>query len=188
MLQVDETVEHDFRRMFRSEEIALYVTRIPSGADLTPDTLAAMEAAVPAAAGLFPPSVVFDAIGYACTSGAMAIGPDRVRALVRSAARVREVTQPLTAAAEALASLGAKRIGLVSPYIEEVSAPLRMAFARGFEIGAFASFEERVEARVARIHSASIRAAALAIGRGDDIDAVFLSGTNLRTLDIRTPP
>ena len=185
VLQVDETVEHDFRRMFRSGEVALYVTRIPSGADLTPDTLAAMEAALPVAAGLLPPSVDFDAIAYACTSGAMQIGPDRVAALVGGAARVRHVTQPLTATVEALTRLGAKGIGLVSPYIDTVSAPLRAALdAHGFPVRAFVSFEEQVEARVARIDPASIRDAALEVGRRDDVDAVFLSCTNLRTLDI----
>ena len=185
VLQVDETVEHDFRRMFRSEEIALYVTRIPSGADLNPETLAAMEATLPASAGLLPPSVEFDAIAYACTSGAMQIGPGRVAALVGAAARVRHVTQPLSATVEALTHLGAKGIGLVSPYIDTVSAPLRSALeAHGFRVQAFASFEEQVEARVARIDPASIRDAALEVGRRDEVDAVFLSCTNLRTLDI----
>ena len=185
VLQADETVEHDFRRMFRSEDIALYVTRLPSGADLTPDTLAAMEAALPAATGLLPPSVEFNAIGYACTSGAMLIGPDRIEALVRGAARVASVTQPLTATVEALKSLGARQIGMITPYIDEVSAPLRAALeTHGFTVGAFASFEERTEARVARIDPASIRAAALEVGRDKKIDALFLSCTNLRTLDI----
>lgn len=187
VLQVDETVEHDFRRMFHSEEIALYVTRIPCGTDLTPETLATMEAALPVAAGLLPPSVAFDVIGYACTSGAMQIGPERVAALIRSAAKVRHVTQPLTATVAAFSRLGVKEIGLVSPYIDEVSAPLRRALeAHGFRVRAFASFEERVEARVARIDPASIRQAAMALGRRDDVDAVFLSCTNLRTLDIIT--
>ena len=184
VLQVDETVEHDFRRMFGSEEIALYVTRIPSGADLTPESLSAMEAELPVAAGLLPASVDFDAIGYACTSGAMRIGPDRVGALVRQAARVRHVTQPLTATIEALTRLGAKEIGLVSPYIDAVSAPLRATLeAQGFVVRAFASFDEQVEARVARIDPASIQDAAMAVGRRNDVDAVFLSCTNLRTLD-----
>lgn len=185
VLQADETIEHDFRRMFRSENIALYVTRIPSGADVTPDMLATMEAVLPVAAGLLPPSIEFDAIGYACTSGAMQIGPERVSALVRGAARVRHVTQPFTATVEALTCLGAKGIGLVTPYIDAVSGPLAAAIeAHGFPVRAVASFEEQVDARVARIDPASVRDAVMEVGRGDDVDAVFVSCTNLRTLDI----
>jgi maleate isomerase len=46
------------------------------------------------------------------------------------------------------------------------------------------SFGEELEARVARIDPKSIQAAALEIGRDPEVDAVFLSCTNLRTMDI----
>ncbi len=184
VLQADEVIEQDFRRLFADPDIALYVTRIPSGADLTGATLAAMEAALPRAAGLLPPAVAFAAIGYACTSGATVIGPERVAALVRGAARAAAVTDPLSAAIAAFRALGVRRIGLISPYIAEVSGVLCAALeAAGFSIAGFASFEEQMEARVARIAPASIRAAALEIGRRPEVEAVFLSCTNLRTLD-----
>lgn len=185
VLQVDETVEQDFRRLFPSPEIGLYVTRIPSGAHLTADTIAAMEVDLPRAARLLPPSVSFDAVGYACTSGTTLIGPERVAELIRGAAATRHVADPLTAALEAFTALGIRRIAIVSPYIEEVSQPIVAAFERhGLSVTARAAFGEEVEARVARIDPASIRAAALEIGHRADVEAVFLSCTNLRTLDI----
>lgn len=185
VLQADEVIEQDFRRLFSAPEVALYVTRIPSGADLTPATLAAMEAALPQAAGLLPPSVAFDVIAYACTSGATVIGPERVAALLHGAADVRSVTDPLSAAVAAFRALAVRRIGLISPYVAEVSAELRAALeAAGLEVAAFASFEEKVEARVARIDPAAIAAAALMVGERPEVDAVFLSCTNLRTLDV----
>ena len=73
----------------------------------------------------------------------------------------------------------------MSPYIETVAEPIRQAFAaRGFAVPATLSFGEKVEARVARIDPASIHEAALQVGRQGNVDAVFLSCTNLRTLDI----
>lgn len=194
VLQADEVIEQDFRRLFPSGETALYVTRIPSGADLTAETLAAMEAALPASARLLPPSVAFDVVDYACTSGATVIGSERVRTLIKGVADVRAVTDPLSAALAALAALAAfealnvRRIGLISPYVPEVSAALRAALTGvGLEVAAFASFEERIEARVARIDPASIQDAALAAGAAAAVDAVFLSCTNLRTLDVIDP-
>ncbi|MFT4792887.1 MAG: maleate isomerase [Paracoccaceae bacterium] len=185
VLQADEVIEQDFRRLFPDRDVAVYASRIPSGADLTPETLKAMETALPRAAELLPPSVGFDAIGYACTSGATVIGPQQVEDMIHRAADARAVTDPLTAAAAALAHLGVRNIGLISPYIEDVSAALRAALtARGFAIARFGSFEEQQEARVARIDPASIRDAAIAVGRHNDVDAVFLSCTNLRTLDV----
>lgn len=185
VLQEDETIEQDFRRFFPAGDIAVYASRIPSGADLTPETLSAMEAALPRAAGLFPSMLEFDAIAYACTSGATVIGTDRVAALILGAAKVRAVTDPLTATMAALSHVGARRIALVSPYVAEVSDSMRAVLARhSVETVTFASFEEQVEARVARIAPASIRDAAMRIGQGPEADAVFLSCTNLQTLDI----
>lgn len=184
-LQADETIEADFRRLFPQRDVATYVTRVPSGADLTPGTLGAMEAELPRAAGLLPPSLHFDVIGYGCTSGAMVIGADRVAALIGGAARVGDVTDPLSALLAAIAALDVSRIAVLSPYIASVSAPLCAALERGgARVVATDSFDERVEARVARIDPVSIRDAALALGRRRDVQAVVLSCTNLRTLDI----
>lgn len=185
VLRADETIEQDFRQLFPSRDIAIYITRIPSGADLTPETLAAMGTALPEAAGLLPPSIAFDVVGYACTSGATVIGPSRVAALVQGAVRTAAVTEPLSAAVAAFKALGVRRIGLISPYVAEVSVSLRTALAAaGVEVVAFASFEEQVEARVARIAPSSIHDAVLAIGAQPTVEAVFVSCTNLNALDV----
>lgn len=183
VLQVDETVEQDFRRLLPAE-IALHVSRIPSGADLNPETIAAMEDELPHAAGLLPPAAEFGAVGYACTSGANLIGAARVADLVRGACRTQAVTDPLTAAVAALRSLDARSLAIVSPYIDAVAQPIRSAFeAAAFEVRSALSFCEDVEARVARIDCDSIRRAAR-IAANSDVDAIFLSCTNLRTLNV----
>lgn len=184
VLRVDETIEQDFRRLF-DPSAALHVTRIASGEELTPETIATMESGLPAAARLLPPAVEFDAVGYACTSGTTLIGAGRVAALVAGACRTRAVTDPLTATIAATRFLGANRIGIVSPYIASVAEPIRAAFeGEGFRVLRAASFGERVEAKVARIDPASVIDAALSVARNKDIDMVFLSCTNLRTLDV----
>ena len=183
VLQVDETVEQDFRRLL-PQEVALYVSRILSGANLNPRTIGAMEQALPQAAGLLPPAAELGAVGYACTSGTTLIGAARVAELVRGATGAGAVTDPLTAAFEALRALGARSVGIVSPYIETVAEPIRRAFeTEGFAVPAALSFGEEAEARVARIDPASVRAAAHQAAESG-ADAVFLSCTNLRTLDV----
>jgi maleate isomerase len=185
VLQVDETVEQDMRRLFASSEVALYVTRVSSGDELNPDTIAAMETFLPTAAGLLPPAARFDAIGYACTSGTAQIGADSVAKLISGHATTKAVTDPLTAAINAFRALSVRRLAIVSPYTPPVAAPICRAFeAAGIEVVETLSFGEEVEARVARIDPASIRDAALHIGQKEHVDGVFLSCTNLRTLDI----
>ena len=184
VLQTDETLEPEFARIFNALDIAVYASRVPSGADVTTETLAAMEAELPRAAGLFPPSLDYGAIGYGCTSGATVIGPGKVAELVGAKAKTGAVTNPLSAVAAGLFALGVNRVGVVTPYIESVTAPVCNALkSRGFSIGETVSFEEAEEAKVARIDPASIAEAARVAGAGD-VDAVFLSCTNLRTLDI----
>jgi maleate isomerase len=184
VLQSDETLEPDMQRIFAAQDIAVYVSRVPSGIEVTPDTLAAMEAELPRAAGLFPPSLQFDTIAYGCTSGATVIGPERVARAVRSAADVAQVTNPLSAVIAGLTALGTPRIGLLSPYIASVTTPMEAAFAvQDITVAQSVTFDESEDAKVARIDPESIYEAALEAGRGD-VQAVFLSCTNLRTLDI----
>ena len=185
VLQADETIEQDFRRLIPAPDPALHISRIPSGTDLNPDTIAAMEHDLPQAAALFPDGADFDVVGYACTSGTMLIGATRVSDLVQGVCRARTVTDPLTAARAALKALGVGKIALVSPYIEPVARPMREAFeTSGHPVTATVSFGEEVESRVARIDPASIHAAALDASAAPGTEAVFLSCTNLRTLDI----
>lgn len=185
VLQVDETLEQDFRRLFAGPDVALYVSRIPSGSSLTPDTIAQMAIDLPYATSLLPPAATFDVIGYACTSGTTLIGVDRVAKLVEETANTRAVTNPLSAAIAAFESLDVGSIAIVSPYIASVATPIQSAFEdAGFVVPATLSFGEEVEANVARIDPASIYAAALKVGATAGVEAVFLSCTNLRTLDI----
>ena len=184
VLQADETIEPEFHRLVDQPGVALYVTRIPSGRNVTPETLAAMAEALPAAAGLLPRSLAFDVVGYACTSGATFIGSETVARKVCSAVRTENVTDPLKAVIAACGALRVRHLGFVTPYVMAVSGAMRAALEeRGLEITAFGSFEQAEERTVARIDPHSVLDAALRVGSAA-CDAVFVSCTNLRTVDI----
>lgn len=186
VLQVDETIELEFRRIFAGHGQPLFVSRVPSGAELTPDTIAQMGQDLPRAASLLPQSGTYAAVGYACTSGTTLLGRDRVARLVTEAVTTRRVCDPLHGAIEMMAAHDVRRIGLVSPYIALVAAPVQQAFeAAGFEVAHALHFGEVVEAKVARIPDQVISEAAQSVS--DGVDAVFLSCTNLRTLDLLEP-
>lgn len=188
VLQVDETIEQDFRRLFAPQVARIYVSRIPSGAELTPDSIARMETALPCAAGLLPSAQTLDVVGYACTSGTTLIGAARVHELVSQSTRTQAVTDPLSAALAHCQTLGLARIGIVSPYVASVAEPIRAAFEMaGITVPDMLSFGEEIEQRVARIAPESIADAARTLARRTSLDAIFLSCTNLRTLDILEP-
>ncbi len=187
VLQTDETIEQDFRRLLSDPGIALYITRIPSGAELTPEMIAQMGVDLPAAARLLPRAAQFDAVGYGCTSGTTLIGPSEVERLVKGACATRHVCNPLDAARMACTQLGIKRLGIVSPYTSDIANALAEAFvAVGTPVARTVSFGEEVEANVARVDPVSIADAARNLAGAADIDGIFLSCTNLRTLDVIT--
>ena len=185
VLQADETIEHDFRRMFPVNGVSLLTTRVPSGLEVTNDTLSEMEGHLTDAAALFPTAAEFDAVAYACTSGTAVIGVDNIAAQVRRGCKTQKVTEPVSALIAACHELGISRLGLLSPYVRDVSESLRMVLDQaGIVTPAFGSFDEAEEAKVARIDGPSIIAAACDIAAEGGIDALFLSCTNLRTLDV----
>ncbi len=111
-----------------------------------------------------------------------------MRELVSGAVQTRAVTDPLSAVLAQCHGLGVARVGIVSPYIASVAEPIRAAFeAAGVTVPDTLSFGEQVEAKVARIAPRSIADAARALAHRSMLDAVLLSCTNLRTLDILGP-
>lgn len=187
VLQADETIEGDFRRMF-TQTTPLYVSRVPSGTDVTPESLQSMAGHLTAAAELFPGPLHFASVGYGCTSATAQIGAARIAELVQMGTRSDHVTNPMSALVAACAALGITRLAFLSPYVTEVSDKLRNALAdQGVASPCFGSFNEGNEATVVRIAGPSITSAAIDLARRGDVQAVFLSCTNLRTLDVIDP-
>lgn len=183
VLQADETIEPEFKHHFADDPRSLYVSRLPSSPEVTHDTLSQLEHDLPAAAALLPNSRDLSVVGFGCTSASSVIGSHRVAAMIQSASRARAATDPLSATCAHAKSLGLSKLALLSPYVEEVNTPLRSAFAgQGLTTDVFGSFNEASEASVARISLDAIVTAACTLGRDPNVDAVFLSCTNLRTL------
>jgi maleate isomerase len=189
ILQADEVIEGEFPRLLSAPlgagSLYLHYTRVPSGHEVTSESLAEMEAALPAAVRLLPLGAPFDVVAYACTSGATVIGEERVAEIVRAVRPGVAVTNPLTAAKAALTALGVRRLGFVTPYVAEVSSAMRGNLAAsGFETVAFGSFEVAAEDVVARMSPESILEAIVSVGEAAACDGVFAACTNLRAAGI----
>ena len=186
-LQSDRTIEDDLRRLMPSD-VSLLVSRVPSRLEVTLDTLAEMEGALSGAASLFPVGHNFGVVGYGCTSGTAQIGAQTVAARVQAGTDVQHVTQPLSALIAACKALNLRRIAILSPYVASVSDRLRDVLRDGgIDSPALGSFDEANEAAVAQIDDASIMDASGALMADGDLDGLFLSCTNLRTLDVVAP-
>jgi maleate isomerase len=186
VLQTDETIERDMRRLLG--DAPLYVTRVPSAPEVTSDTLQQMADEISGAAALLPQALEFGVIGYGCTSGTAQIGPDQIASLVNAGATTKNVSEPVSALIAACQHLGIKRMAFLSPYIAQVSDRLRDVLDEaGIQTPVFGSFAEAIEANVVRIDATSIIDAARDLCADAQVDALFLSCTNLRTLDVIAP-
>src|SRR5476651_1506331 len=115
---------------------------------------------ISAAAALIKPGIPLDALAYGCTSGAMVIGEERVFALLRETWPGIPCTTPITAALAGLRTLGARRIALLTPYIDEINQTMRRYIeARGIAVVAMGSFNNSNDNEVARISAASLETA-----------------------------
>ncbi|HEX3064318.1 MAG TPA: aspartate/glutamate racemase family protein [Dongiaceae bacterium] len=185
VLATDQTVEHEFRKMLAIDGVAFYETRIHNAADINPTTLAAMEKGMAASAGVILPGCKLDVVAYGCTSGTVVIGEEKVFARIREARPDIACTTPITGAIAGFKALGAKRIALLTPYIEEVNQMLRRFIeARGVEVPVMGSFNHENDTEVARISQDSIKHAVRKLVTVDKVDAVFVSCTSLRVATI----
>ena len=188
VLASDQTIEHEWRLVFRElPGVALYHSRLWNERVITPRSLAAMATEIgPCARNLaiLPERSV---IAFGCTSATMVMGEARIEELVREGFPTARVTTPVGAAFAALRAVGAKRLGVLTPYGQEVNVLVERSIEEGgFTVEAFESFLEEDDDRAARIATASIREAAIELGRRPKIDAVFVACTSLRVAEIVT--
>lgn len=183
VLSTDETLENEARQVLSGHSVSLLHARIRAEADVTPEALKMMEARLPEAAALLPEGM--RAVGYACTSASTVIGPARVAELVRMQHPEAAVSDPISAVISGLKALKARRIAFVSPYVKEVTAPMRALLeANGFEAVSELSFDQGEDKKVARIAEANTLQAIEEAAKSGQVDAVFASCTNLRTFGI----
>jgi maleate isomerase len=122
-----------------------------------------------------------DVVAFGCTSASMTLGEAEVFRQIRLVRPEVACTTPVTAAFAAFKALGARRIGVLTPYSPEVNAVVRAYLdAHGPQVAAFATFDKRDDREAARISADSIVGGIARLARGARLDAVFVSCTSLR--------
>ncbi|MDG4853469.1 MULTISPECIES: aspartate/glutamate racemase family protein [unclassified Mesorhizobium] len=184
ILATDQTLEHEFRALVRIPGVAFYEARLFNDNDITPDTLRAIGPRIAPTVDLILPSIPLDVVGFGCTSATMTLGEEAVFAEIRKARPGVACTTPVTGALAAFKALGAKGIGLLTPYAPEINQGLVTYFTgRGLDIAAVATFDRRDDREAARISLASIEAAAERMAAAPGVDAIFISCTSLRVAE-----
>jgi maleate isomerase len=189
VLATDNTIEYEWRRMIGGlDGVGFYESRIYNSTSITPETLAAMEKDVAGGAALIKPGERLDVIAFGCTSGTIVIGEDKLFARIREARPGIACTTPITAAIAGFKALGARRIALLTPYVDSINQMMRRFIVeRGIDVPVVGSYNHENDNEVARIDAASVRAAVLDLGRHSGVDGVFVSCTSIRVAELVEP-
>jgi len=183
LLATEQTIEDDMMRLC-PHGVGMHFTRAANPDSITVDTLRAQAPDLSRAAATLLPDGSLDVICYACTSGSLVIGEDRVFAALRKGAPAAEPTSLITAVMRALTSVGAKKIVVATPYLDEVNQQeADYMAARGFDIMAIQGLNLEKDSDMVRVSPAFIHDFAASIDR-PDADAVFISCGALRSLSI----
>ena len=135
--------------------------------------------------------VEVDVVAFACTTGSLIGGVGFDRKVIQRMERADGVraTTTSTALIAALEALGARSVGLATPYIDELNE-IEVSFLRasGFDVKAARGLSVRSDPEIARIPYEHTRELALTVAReAGDADALFVSCTNLLTLALLDP-
>jgi len=127
-----------------------------------------------------------DVIAFACTTGSLVKGPgwDKVlRDRIESRTGIPATTTS-TAVLAALEALGARRLGIATPYIDELNRREREFFvAQGYEVVEIRGLGIRDDQEIGRQSAQTAYRLARQVDR-PDVDCLFVSCTNFATLPI----
>lgn len=124
-------------------------------------------------------------VAFACTTGSLIRGAGFDRELAERMERASGVraTTTSTALLAALSELGARRVAVATPYVDELNdLEVRFLEAAGFEVTALRGLGIASDPEIARVPYARTRELVLEAVAAGDADAVFISCTNLPTL------
>lgn len=183
LLAMEQTIEDDMFRLC-PPGVGIHFSRAPMANRISVSTLGAMAVGIGDAATLLLPEEDLDVVCYACTSGSVVIGEDRVFAELRRGKPNAKPTSLISSVMRALDTLCTRRIAIATPYLAEVNA-IEHAYmkARGFEIVNIQGMAIENDVDMARVTPRTILEFAQSVDH-PQAEALFISCGALRSIDI----
>lgn len=183
LLATEQTIQDDVMAL-RPDGVGIHIARAAIPDSITSETLAAQADLLADAAATLLPDGSLDVVCYGCTSGSLVIGEQRVMAELNRGQPQAQATSLITGVMRALRQVGARKIVVGTPYLDEVNQrEADYMTAAGFDILAIEGLNLEKDSDMVRVTPAFIHDFAISLDR-PDADAVFISCGALRTLDV----
>ena len=183
LLATEQTVQDDVMRL-RPPGVGVHFTRAPIADSITNESLAAQAELLADCAATLLPDGSLDVACYACTSGSLVIGEERVFAELKRGAPGAQATSLITGVIRALRKMQVKRIVVATPYLDEVNQrEVDYLEQAGFDVISICGLNLEKDSDMVRVAPEFITEFALAQDCAE-ADAIFVSCGALRTLDV----
>mgnify|MGYP003954207611 CR=1 FL=1 len=183
-LSTDLTIESDFQSICQKLPFDLFINRIHNENPLTKENLLKMYDQIETVTEKILPGQKVNTVAYACTSGTIAIGEDKVKEKVQLAKPDCYVTNPISSAIKAFKEMDVKKIALFTPYPESVNKTILEYFNRkNINIISFSTFNIDLDEDIASVDPKYLLEILINLNI-NDADALFISCTALPALEI----
>jgi len=184
IVMATDTVMQENLRTLAPKGVAISVAPIASPNEITVEGLHKHIDTMAHAASLIQPDAPTDLVCYACTSGSIVIGEQKVAQQIRLGAPKSKPMTLVTGVIDALRSLNTKSIVVATPYIDEVNnLEYQFLINKGFNVLDIKGMQIDDGSIMGNITPNYIKEFAISLDR-PDADAIFISCGGIRTIDI----
>ncbi len=183
LLATEQTVQGDVIQLCPAG-VGVHFARVSNPDVITNATLAAIGPDLTRASSTLLPDGSLDVVSYACTSGSLVLGQEKVEELLRAGNEGAKASSIITAVLRALEAVGAKRVVVATPYLDEVNTAERdYMVERGFDVLDIQGLNLTLDSEMVRVDPTFIADMAASLDR-PDAEAIFISCGALRSVDI----
>ncbi|MFT5657783.1 MAG: maleate isomerase [Gammaproteobacteria bacterium] len=183
LLATEQTVQDDVMRL-RPEGVGIHFTRAAIPDSITNESLLAQADLLADCAATLLPDGSLDVVCYACTSGSLVIGEEKVFSELNKGAPKAKATSLITSVIRALRILKVKKLVVATPYLDEINQrEVEYLEQAGFEVLSICGLNLEKDSDMVRVTPEYIAEFALSIDSAD-ADAIFVSCGALRTLEV----
>ena len=183
LLATEQTVHEDMITLIPTD-VGIHFSRVAIPDSITPETLTDLADGLAPAAALLLPDGSLNAISYACTSGSLVLGEERVAAELNKGAPNAKASCLIVSVINAMKALGVTKVAMATPYLDSINELEKQYLAQhGIEVLNMAGMNLEKDSDMVRVTPDYIHDYAAAVDV-PEAQAVFISCGALRSIDI----
>ena len=183
VLATEQTIEEDMLHT-APQGVGIHFSRVWMENAITVKTLDTVGKELAGAAARILPNENLNVVCYACTSGSMILGEDKVAAELNKGAPNAIATSLITCVISALNAFSVRRIVVGTPYIDEINEmEMKYLEKRGFQVIDIHGLNITNDSTMVKVAPDFIKEFALSIDN-PEAEAIFISCGALRSLDV----